>query len=321
MLDFRSGGWVLLLAGALMLGIVGWRLAAIWPTVRHPAVGDGHNVYTYRFDLFNLTVPADQLVAGGLPRDGLPALVDPPVIRADEIVPGVRLAGVRALHDGEPVIGVVVNGEARCYPHWVMVWHEVANDTLGGRPILVTYSGLCDSSVVFDRAVGGRVRAFGVSGLLYNSNLLMYDRDPPEGESESLWSQLLFRAVAGPAAERGETLEILPAIVTSWLEWRLRHPGTTVLLPDPQRRRLYRRDAYMAYYGSPRLQYPVDPLPEGDRIPFKTPIVAKRTPEGWRVRLASHRGLRPAADDGPEVFALWFAWYAMHPESIVEDHP
>ncbi len=311
-LDLAGGGWVLLLTGVVVVGICAWRLAAMWHTLGHAAVGDGQNIASYQFDLSNLRVPRELLVAGGLPRDGLPALIDPAVTTVADVRRGSRLAGVRVLHDVDPVIGVSRGGEARAYPLWVMAWHEVANDTLGGEPILVTYSGLCDSSVAFLRRVGDLTPTFGVSGLLYNSNLLMYDRVESGGAS-SLWSQLLFRAVSGPAAVASVELQRIPAEVVSWGEWSARYPDTTVVLPDPVRKRLYRRDAYLAYFGSPKLHYPVNPLPENGAFPLKTPIVATREADGWVVRSA----VGASAPATLAVHSLWFAWYAMHPESRV----
>ena len=112
----------------------------------------------------------------------------------------------RFLVPGDLVIGLSLHGEARAYPLEILALHEVCNDTLGGEPILVTYQPLCDSAVVFERRVDGHTREFGVSGLLYNSNLLMYDRHPEQPQDESLWSQLQFRALAGPAAAQHATL-------------------------------------------------------------------------------------------------------------------
>lgn len=346
MLEFRSGGWVLLLGAILVAGAVAWRLAALWPSIGHAAIGDGEHVESYRFDLSNLNVPPDQLVAGGLARDGLPALVNPATIRADQVAAGSRLAGVRVLHDSDPVVGVAIDGRARAYPVWILAWHEVVNDTLAGEPILITYSGPCDSSVVFDRRAGGEPLNFGVSGLLYNSNLVFYDRREARGDPgvgrESLWSQLLFRAIAGPAAAAGATLELIPCAVVPWGEWRSRHPQTDVLLPDPARARVYKRDPYLAYLGSPTLQFPVDPLPAGGAIAFKTPIIAVREADGWHVRPAdsydrapdssgraagslaggSHPAAsRPGSHEPITIRALWFAWYAMHPDSIVDAVP
>ena len=110
---------------------------------------------------------------------------------------------------------MVAGGIARAYPLRLLNWHEVINDTLGGQPVAITYSPLCDSSVGFRRMVADKVQEFGVSGLLLNSNLIMYNRQSGAAD-ESLWSQLQCRAIAGPAAASQQTLEVLPIAVVSW---------------------------------------------------------------------------------------------------------
>lgn len=307
--DFRSGGWVLLASAVMCCGIVLWHLARILPTLDHRAVGDGTNVESYQFDLTNLLVPRELVVASGQPKDSWPAMIDPPTIRAGDIGPDRKLAGVRALRSTERVIGVTIHGESRAYPHWILCWHEVVNDTLGGSPILVTYNPLCDSSVVFDRRIAGEERAFGVSGLLFNSNTLIYDRTP-DGHGESLWSQLQFRAIAGPAAARADRLEVLPARVVTWAEWLAKHPDTTVLLPQPARTRVYKRDAFLPYFGDDRLLFPVAPALPADLRP-KEPIIAIRDGGRWRTESAATFDLSQLKDDDRAVWCFAFAWHAM----------
>src|SRR5690606_17095194 len=116
-----------------------------------------------------------------LRKDGLPAMDHPPRIAAVDLGREDKLGGVRHLLPGERVIGVAIGGEAVAYPLWVLDWHEIVNDTVGGRPIVVTYNGICDSAAVFDRRAGGVERTFGFSGLLYNGNLVIYDRAPRAG--------------------------------------------------------------------------------------------------------------------------------------------
>jgi len=325
MLDFGGGGWVLLLAGVLALPIFIWQLLPIVSSSGQRAIGDGSHVATYGFDLSTCRVPRHLIVAAGLPKDGLPAMTDPPTIAAAEVSEGARLAGVRKLLPTDRVVGLEFGGQARAYPLWVLAWHEVVNDTVGGRPIVATYSGLCDSVAVFDRSVAGEILEFGVSGLLFNSNLLMYDRRP-DAIGESLWSQLQFRAISGPAAEAGAVLELLPSAVLAWGQWRERYPQTTVVLPDPRRAKLYRRDAYLPYYGGEKLRFPVEPLPPADTPALMTPMVA------WRCRATSSEDSLSAVDlpwrvlrrDEFElpadwqrceiVYALRFAWHAANPD-------
>ncbi len=313
-LTFRTGGWVLVLAAALVgltLVLHGVRMVR---TRSRPAIGDGHDIRSYRFDLDSATVPTGRIIASGLPRDGLPALDDPPVIDARTLGPRPMLSGVRKLHGTDRVVGVRIGGQPRAYPLWILAWHEVVNDTIAGTPILVTYNPLCDAVVVFDRRVAGRTLRFGFSGLLYNSNLLLFDRQQRPQDS-SLWSQLLFRAIAGPAARRGERLTVLPCVVTYWKHWRTRYPDSTVLLPDRRLRERYRRDAYKAYFGTPRLRFPVEPLPPAGTPPLKTPVVAEFRAGRWHVRRCERFELPAIWESTPRVYAFWFAWYAMHPDS------
>ncbi len=342
LLDFRSGGWALLLAAALTLAIVLWQFAGVRrggpvATIR----GDGRDPATYGFNLSTCLVPREQIVAAGFPRDGLQALSSPThwtTAEADAYTAELKKAhSGKFLVRGDRVIGVSIAGESRCYPLNVLNWHEVVNDTVGGVPILVTYNPLCDAAVVFDRTVGGEVREFGVSGLLYNSNLLLYDRTAPAG-GESLWSQLQFRAIAGPAAERGETLRVLPAQVLHWSTWREQQPDTRVLAPDKARRKLYKR-TYESYFGDDRLHFPVRPLPAESERPLKSRVVALQIGSDWHVlAYDTLRACGPtvsiagrtfdlvferspetvqllAHDDSlppPLVHAFWFAWHAQH---------
>jgi hypothetical protein len=343
LLDFRSGGGLLLLAGLLCVFTV-----AIWAQrlMNQPTrIGDGRNVASYRFDLSTCLVPRSQIVAAGFSKDGLHAPTDPPtytVAQAQEFGAELRRTHQgKFLVDSDRVIGVVVDGVARAYPLRILNWHEVVNDTVGGRPICVTYNPLCDSTVVFDRRVAGDVLEFGVSGLLYNSNLLLYDRRP-DSRGESLWSQLQFRAVAGPAAAAGRELTVLPAVVLRWADWWAAHPETTILAPDLTRMKAY-ENTYDAYFGSELLRSPVDPLPPAGGWPLKTAVIAVRTTGDWQVYrvadIAAHADVEGRwattldganvrfqyhdvpptawvlAGDGapPEVaYAFWFAWYATH---------
>ncbi len=341
---FGSGGWVLLCSAIVALGITAWALSGA--LVRSAGrIGDGTNVASYGFDLSTCLVPRDLIAAGGLPKDGLRALVEPPVLAGADVAALNSTYRGKFLVSTDRVIGVSINGEARAYPLLIMQCHEVANDVLGGEAIAVTYNPLCDSVVVFDRAVEGVALELGVSGLLYNSNLLMYDRRAETG-AESLWSQLLASAVAGPAAERSSTLRVLPARLCTWGEWLAEHPHTTVLKPDPAMIRRYRETNYQGYFLSSRLLFPVSPPVPPDGPGQKEPVVvvwagAKRhaVPFSTIARRAGAGGTWVAELDGaafsfryrrepeavtvfsgpadlppPAVYAFWFAWHAMHPE-------
>lgn len=343
---FWSGGWVLLLAGLMMAGVCVWRVPGIIRSLRTPAIGDGRTVASYGFDLSTCLVARDTLVAAGFSKDGLRAPLDPPTLTVSDIDEINQKQHGKFLVPSDRVIGVEISGEARAYPLRLLVWHEVVNDTVAGKLIAVTYSPLCDSSVVFDRKVGDETLTFGVSGLLFNSNLLMYDRRP-DGRGESLWCQLQFRAVAGPAAAVGRELEIVQAEGVHWGDWRQRHPQTRVLAPDPSKSREYKREPYASYFGSDLLEFPVAPLPPAGGLALKAPVIAVRVDEQpWTVFPLVHI----AAEASPGVFwqayigpwpvgfnyedsppvawadvddkagsqwctvtCCWFAWYAMHP--------
>ena len=135
----------------------------------------------------------------------------------------------------------------------------------------------------------------------------MYDRQPESGRS-SLWSQLLFKAVAGPAAAAGAALEVLPINVQSWADWRRDNPDTTVLAPDPRLAERYSSDPYTSYFGSDTLRFPVQPLPSPARYPLKTPLVALGGPQGWTAfpfpALASFSGVPAGAPWAGLVGAL-----------------
>lgn len=200
------------------------------------------------FDLSYSRVPREEIFRGGPPKDGIPALTNPKVIPVSE---------ADYLKDEDLVIGVEVGKESRAYPLRIMVWHENANDRLGGVPIAVSYCPLCYSSLVFDRRVGGQTREFGISGLLWNSNALLYDRQSRQ-EEESLWSQVLMRAVTGPAAKKGLRLRLIPSELVDWKTWKNEHPDGTVLSKKTGYYRNYDRMPYGSYFASDRLMFPVD---------------------------------------------------------------
>jgi len=274
----------------LLLAVGVWRLGTDVRASRdHHAVGDGRDPRTYGFDLADLAYPESLLAAGGVPRDGLPALDRPPLLTP---------AGVDSLNEAERgkylvgadrVLGAVVGGEARCWPLRVLDWHEVCLDTLGGAPLAATWSPLSGSAAVYGRLVEGDTLRLGVSGLLLNSNTLLFDR----AASPSLWCQLTGEAVAGP--RRGERLPRVPAVVTTWEHWRRDHPGTTVPAPAPTFKRRYQSRPYQTYRSGGRPRFPAAPLPAGGG-PLD-PLLIIETPAGRRV-LDAARLVREAGPDG-----------------------
>jgi len=138
------------------------------------ALGGSANVRN-GFDLSNATIPQNEILPGGPPRDGIPSIDQPHLIKPSD---------VDFLGEGDRVISVKIGNEVRAYPLRILNWHEIVNDQIGDEPVAVTYCPLAGTSIVFDRQVNGRKLSLGVSGLLYQSTLIMYDR-----ETESLWPQ------------------------------------------------------------------------------------------------------------------------------------
>jgi hypothetical protein len=173
----------------------------------------------------------DEIVSGGPPKDGIPAIDNPSFAPVSE---------VRGLAPHAPVISIAVGGEAKTYPLRIMIWHEIVNDTAGGVPITVTWCPLCNSSVVFDRRVGGRTLSFGTTGKLRNSDLIMYDR-----ETESWWQQFGGECIVG--ALLGSELKFVPMRVESVDRFAARFPHGRVLLPPAGGQRAYGRNPYGGY--------------------------------------------------------------------------
>lgn len=278
------------------------------------------------FDLTDLSVERALVLKGGPPRDGIPALTDPAFVPADK-------AGLKA---GDRVIGVAYNGVAKAYPLAIMNWHEVVNDLFAGRPVVVTYCPLCFTSMAFLAERNGKRQTFGVSGLLYNSDVLLYDH-----ATDSLWSQISQRAVSGPL--NGTPLTLLPTHSTTWADWSRRYPETLVLDRKTGFHRDYRHDPYGSYATSPELMFPVafraqgyhpkEPViglsldgrhrayPFSELARVKAPVEDVLAGQSLQVEFdAKHQTARILDAQGrelPGVVAYWFAWYAFHPETEI----
>ena len=236
--------------------------------VRRPGAVDLHE--TYAMD--DLQVPENEIHTL-LPRDAIPSLVDPALENASDAA---------WMKPDDRVIEVVVGDDAVAAPLRIMNWHEVANLTVGGEPVAATYCPLCDSATVVSRRStdpegNARVLELGVSGALYNSNVLMYDRT-----DMALWSQLGMRAVSGPVA--GESLGHLPAKIVSWGRFLIEHPGGKVISKETGYERDYdNANPYEWFFANPdRLLVPVKNV--GDALPKKTLGVGVKTPGGaWFI--------------------------------------
>ncbi|MFA9418706.1 MAG: DUF3179 domain-containing protein [Gammaproteobacteria bacterium] len=281
------------------------------------------------FDVSNAIIPASEILAGGPPKDGIPALSDPELIDAE---------AASYLKPDDRIIGVTMDGISRAYPIAILNWHEIVNDTINGQRYAVTFCPLCGTGVAFYSDIAGSTTDFGVSGLLYNSDVLLYDR-----ETESLWSQIMSQAVAGKLV--GEKLKAFPVSHTTWRDWVKQHPDTQVLSTDTGYSRDYSRNPYRGYEQSRQLYfgvnqrapdtyhpkeqvigleidgvykaYPFAELEKNNQSQFKDSINGVSITIDWdsenqSVELFDSSGKRIAGIQG-----FWFAWFAFHPDTLV----
>ena len=296
----------------------------------HPVRRPGSVDLEAEYDLSNLDIPKDEIHTL-LPRDTIPALTDPKRQSSSdaEWLPG-----------DARIIVVRVNDEVLGVPLAVLDWHEVVNTTVGGEPVAATYCPLCDSATVFSRRVelpaegdaepDSVVLEFGVSGALYNSNVLMYDR-----RDKGLWSQLGMRAVSGPLA--GTALDMLPVEIISFAKFKTAHPKAQIVSNETGHQRNYGQSPYESYFARDGLMVPVKGV--GDALPRKTLGVGVATNNGaWFVpedlcrdgyTLATPTGeVRLTADkagvrveSAPEGIrtaqTFYYSWSAFYPETEV----
>lgn len=158
-------------------------------------------------------IPRQEVLSGGPGKDGIPALLNPPMIAASD---------ASYLRDNDLVVGYKHGQDIRAYPHGMLNWHEIVNDEVGGLPLAIVYCPLTGTATGWDRTLNGTVTTFGVSGLLYNSNVLPYDR-----LTGSYWSQLRLNSVNGKM--RGHQVKTFNTIETTWKTWKMLFPETKVL--------------------------------------------------------------------------------------------
>lgn len=230
-------------------------------------------------DFDTRAVPLDEITSGGPPRDGIRSLDDPPFHPAADLVP--------FLSPTEPVIGLKIGDEARAYPLRYLMFHEIANDTLGGVPVAVTYCPLCNAAIVFERVLDGQAVEFGTTGRLRNSDLVMYDR-----LTETWWQQFTGEGILG--ARAGERLTMLPARLESFENFIARAPHGTVMTPEDFRR--YGRNPYVLYDDPDGRPYPMffdGEMPEG--VPPMMRVAAVGG-EAWSLPLLREKGRVETAD-------------------------
>ena len=281
------------------------------------------------FDLSNSSIPGDQILSGGPAKDGIPALDKPHFIAA---------SAADYLQTDDRILGIELDGISRAYPIAILNWHEIVNDRIGQHPFAITYCPLCGTGVAFSARVQGKTLDFGVSGLLYNSDVLLYDR-----QTESLWSQIKSQAISGVMA--GQQLQRIPLTHTSWSDWLQTHPDSQVLSDKTGYQRDYSRNPYSGYENSRALYFQVSdqapstfhpkervlglefndqfkayPLSEIDKA--GQPLIEDSfagnifqihwNRKNQRASITDSDGNNMAAIEG-----FWFAWFTFHPQTEV----
>lgn len=196
-------------------------------------------------------IPIGQIRDGGPGKDGIPALLNPETVDPDK---------ADYLTDDDLLIGYYHNGEARAYPHKILDWHEIINDNLGGKAIAITYCPLTGTGSGWNRNIYGTITTFGVSGLLYNANLIPYDR-----VTDSNWTQIGLNCVNGELI--GQEVETYQVVETTWKTWKDMFPNTTVISTNTGHSRDYQRYPYGSYRTSESLIFSVSV--NDSRLPTK----------------------------------------------------
>jgi uncharacterized protein DUF3179 len=280
------------------------------------------------FDLTNALITPADIKKGGPPRDGIPALNYPSFLKLNE---------ASFLSDSDLVIGLVDGLESKAYPIGILNWHEIINDSINNKPVVITYCPLCGSGMVFNSSVNGKTLTFGVSGLLFNSDVLLYDK-----QTESLWSQMMAKSINGKQV--GRKLEIIHSDLTTWGQWKQNHPNTLVLSTQTGFKRDYTRDPYQGYISTEKTYFPVNAT--SNKVPGKERVLGVQVKNGFKAypysELAKSDGVlkdefkgvtieihfdiesNTAALLSPKdinsVSSYWFAWYAFHPYTKVYNH-
>lgn len=299
-----------------------------------PLISQGFSLFGEHngFDLKNVLIPVEEIHHGGPAKDGIPAIDKPKFIRVQQ---------AHFLKNNDRVLGILRHGIAKAYPISIMNWHEIVNDKFQGESIVISYCPLCGSGVAFSSHMtntdDSTDNSFGVSGLLYNSDMLLYDR-----QTESLWSQILGKAISGP--QSGKVLTRVAMAHTSWQDWQQQHPDTLVLSTDTGYQRDYSRSPYGNYSTNETIYFPVKnhnpqyhpkeqliglelhgkhkAYPFTELAQSKLPLL-KDTIAGdtvyieFNARHRTGRVLDSHKKEIPSIITYWFAWMAFYPQSEV----
>ncbi|MBA3647717.1 MAG: DUF3179 domain-containing protein [Chitinophagales bacterium] len=278
-------------------------------------------------DLTKHSIPLDSVFDGGPGKNGIPAIDFPEFISSQQ-----------AAHTLSQIeYGIYLEGktESKFYPFNILNWHEIINDRLDGHPIAVTFCPLCGSAIIYDRVIDSDTLSFGVSGKLYESNLLMFD-----DKTETLWSQGLGEAVIGTLT--GKKLKLLNSSVISFDDVLNNNPGAKVLSVNTGFDRDYSRYPYVQYMNNDSLMFPISKtdnryFKNKDEI-YVVPVGNSSVAFAWKALLKSGKAevktsagsilvkvennvpLAVRKETGEPLagyFSFWFSWYALHPNDIV----
>jgi hypothetical protein len=296
------------------------------PFITNPDLpGGSSNNGLQGFDTSNSIINLNDLISGAKGKDSIPPLTNPEYVTATE---------ADFLNDNDLVVGLSISGKNWAYPLKILNYHEIVNDVLEGTSVAVTWCPLTRSAIVFDREIGGETLEFGVSGYLYNNNLVMYDRD-----FSGLWPQLWLGAVTGKFS--GQRLTLIPSKVTTWEDWWENHPNTLVLSDDTGHSRNYDIDPYQDYQSSNEIRFPMTSNIDG-RLPAKSFVLGLRINNvsvAYSMDLVNSfndpmedeiNGLPVKIFPGPNntgyiiddkgdllpgILVYWFAWSAFNPNT------
>ncbi len=280
---------------------------------------------TFGFSQADVDVEIDHIFQGCAQRDCIPSIDQPQFLAVGQ---------VDFLDPDDVVISLSHSGETRAYPTRILDRHEIVNDRFGETAIAVTYCPLCGSGLAFMRLVDGVETEFGVSGLLHNNDLIMYDR-----ETNSIWQQITGLAMAGP--KRGEALNGVPVSIATWIDWKKAYPHALVLAP-PMAADQYEKNAYGDYALSDRLLFPIraqDARLHAKKIIYGIELDDRSiaVESAWLLQQGSWshevegQSIRLQVDNvgGVHGFAaghpvpvhrmFWFAWYSFHPDTSLID--
>lgn len=224
----KSWPYRLLRIGALVV-LAWWAIDWLTPIVKAQLPWEHEWPQT---DFSRATVDLNEIMSGGPPKDGIPAIDEPKFISSEEADDW--------LDPREPVIVVQHQGHGRAYPLQILIYHEIVNDTFRGLPISVTFCPLCNASIVFDRRVGGKVLDFGTTGKLRKSDLVMYDR-----QTESWWQQFIGTCIVGEYVKT--ELKQIPSQIVAYKDFKAAFPSGEILSKKTGYSRSYGRNPYRGY--------------------------------------------------------------------------